>query len=104
MNFSMQSAYNWYRNLLRNPKYRWWVVLATVLYFVSPIDILPDVIPFIGEIDDVFLVTLLVSEVSQLVIERFKARQGSTDTEPTATGDGSTTKAGTVDVDAVVVK
>ncbi|MFM2065069.1 MAG: hypothetical protein RLZZ507_4740, partial [Cyanobacteriota bacterium] len=25
MSFSIQSLYTWYRNVLRNPKYRWWV-------------------------------------------------------------------------------
>lgn len=35
MNFSIQAVYNWYRNLLRNPKYRWWVVLGTALLLIS---------------------------------------------------------------------
>jgi uncharacterized membrane protein YkvA (DUF1232 family) len=52
----------------RNPKYRWWVILGTLLYFISPIDIAPDFIPFVGELDDVILMTLLVSEVSQLAL------------------------------------
>jgi len=104
MNFSIQSVYTWYRNLLRNPKYRWWVILGTLLYFVSPIDIVPDFIPLVGELDDVFLVTLLVSEVSQLVIERFKARQANEDSEATNTAEVSTPTANTIDVDAVSVK
>lgn len=65
MNFSIQSVYNWYRNLLRNPKYRWWVILGTALYFVSPLDIAPDFLPIVGQLDDVFILTLLVSEVSK---------------------------------------
>jgi len=44
------------------------VILGTALYFVSPIDIIPDFFPLVGELDDA-LVTLLVSEVSQLLIE-----------------------------------
>jgi len=56
-----------------NPKYRWWVILGTALYFVSPIDIIPDFFP-LSENDDAFLVTLLVSEVSQLLIEGVKAK------------------------------
>lgn len=68
MKFSIQSLYTWYGDLLRNPKYRWWVILGTLVYLVSPIDVLPDFIPVVGQIDDVFLLTLLVSEVSGLVI------------------------------------
>jgi len=46
------------------------VILGTALYFVSPIDI----IETFGR-NDAFLVTLLVSEVSQLLIEGVKARK-----------------------------
>ena len=102
MNFSIQAVYNWYRNLLRNPKYRWWVILGTALYFISPIDIAPDFIPIVGELDDVFLLTLLVSEVSQMVIEGVKTRKANRDTNATtASSDGT---AATVDVDAVPIK
>lgn len=102
MNFSIQALYNWYRNLLRNPKYRWWVIIGTALYFVSPIDIAPDFLPIIGELDDVFLLTLLVSEVSQMVIEGAKARRANRDI--TSPSDASSTTANTVDVNAVSVK
>ena len=71
MKFSIQSIYAWYRNLLRHPKYRWWVILGTMVYLISPIDIAPDVIPILGQVDDVFLLTLLVTEVSTLVIDSF---------------------------------
>ncbi|MBR8837797.1 MAG: DUF1232 domain-containing protein [Stigonema ocellatum SAG 48.90 = DSM 106950] len=104
MKFSIQAVYNWYRNLLRNPKYRWWVVLGTLLYFVSPIDIAPDFLPIVGELDDVFLLTLLVSEVSQLMIEGFKARKDNVDPTAANTAEGSTSTANTIDVDAIPVK
>jgi uncharacterized membrane protein YkvA (DUF1232 family) len=101
MNFSIQAVYNWYRNLLRNPKYRWWVILGTALYFISPIDIAPDFLPIVGELDDVFLLTLLVSEVSQMVIEGAKARKANSGSNnPTTT----TNTTNTVDVDAISVK
>ncbi|MEB3308963.1 MAG: YkvA family protein [Snowella sp.] len=74
MNFSLESLYGWYRNMIRNPKYRWWIVLGTLAYLWSPIDILPDIFPIIGWIDDGLLVTLLVSEISQLVLTRLKAK------------------------------
>ncbi|NJL90513.1 MAG: DUF1232 domain-containing protein [Coleofasciculaceae cyanobacterium SM2_1_6] len=76
MAFSMQSVYNWYRNIIRNPKYRWWVILGTIVYVLSPFDISPDFIPVVGQIDDVLLMTLLVSEVSQVIVESVKRRQG----------------------------
>jgi uncharacterized membrane protein YkvA (DUF1232 family) len=99
MNFSIQSVYSWYRNTLRNPKYRWWIILGTALYFIMPFDIAPDFLPIVGQLDDVFLLTLLVSEVSQMAIEGYKTRKGKT-TTPNVTD----TTASTVDVDAVSVK
>ena len=107
MNFSIQSLYNWYRNLLRNPKYRWWLILGTLLYFVSPVDFLPDFFPIVGELDDVFLLTLLVTEVSGLMIEGFKERKGNVDAKAAKTAntpEDSTSTANTIDVDAVSVK
>lgn len=77
MNFSIQSLYTWYRNTLRNPKYRWWVIIGTVTYLISPLDISPDFIPIIGQIDDVFLLTLFVTEVSGLVIDGWKTKKGN---------------------------
>lgn len=103
-NFSIQSLYTWYRNTIRNPKYRWWIILGTAAYLFSPIDIAPDFLPIVGQIDDLALVTLLVSEVSQLLIDRYKARQGVNPTETASAGDGSTAGTGTIDVDAATIK
>ena len=55
MNFSIQSVYNWYRDTIRNPKYRWWIILGTLVYLLSPFDISPDFLPILGEIDDFVL-------------------------------------------------
>ncbi|WP_414549244.1 YkvA family protein [Anabaena sp. CCY 0017] len=93
MKFSIPLLYDWYRNLLRNPMYRWWVVLATLLYILSPIDIAPDFIPILGQIDDVLLLSVLFSELSGLALAAWKAGQGSD--QPSAE---------TVDVDAVSVE
>ncbi len=103
-NFSIQSIYNWYRNTIRNPKYRWWMILGTLLYMFSPIDIAPDFIPVIGQIDDVLLLSLLVSEVSQLLIDRVKSRKGETVASSTSDTTDKDTSDKTVDVDAVSVK
>ena len=35
-------------------------------------EFIPNFIPFLGEIDDAVLVTLLVTEVSQLLVDRIK--------------------------------
>ena len=68
--FPLESLYNWYRNIVANPKYRWWVVGGTLLYVLSPVDILPDVFPIIGQIDDAVVITLLATELSALLKER----------------------------------
>jgi uncharacterized membrane protein YkvA (DUF1232 family) len=90
MKFPIQSLYSWYRNTLRNPKYRWWIVLGTFVYLLSPFDILPDLFPLIGEIDDIALVTLLFAEVSQIVVEKLKQRQSGPDMSPSSGADTNT--------------
>lgn len=104
MNFSIQSVYNWYRDTIRNPKYRWWIILGTMAYLVSPIDIAPDFLPIIGQIDDVAIAVLLISEISQMSIDYFKSRQTQTNSASEATSSPSEAKASTVDVDAVSVQ
>jgi uncharacterized membrane protein YkvA (DUF1232 family) len=66
----MSNFIDWYRKLIRDSKYRWLIIAGTLLYLISPIDLLPDMIPIIGQIDDVLILTVLVSEVSQMLIER----------------------------------
>jgi uncharacterized membrane protein YkvA (DUF1232 family) len=73
----IQSFYNWYRQTLRHPKYRWLIIGGTLLYLLSPIDISPDFIPMIGWVDDGIIATLLVSELSSLVLERLNRRKNS---------------------------
>lgn len=75
MNFSLSSIYDWYRNAIRHPKYRWWVMLGTAIYLISPIDIAPDFIPILGQIDDVVLAGLLFTELSQMIMNKLQARQ-----------------------------
>jgi uncharacterized membrane protein YkvA (DUF1232 family) len=48
---------------LRHPASPGWLKLGTaliVLYVLSPIDLLPDAIPFIGVVDDLVLVPLAI--------------------------------------------
>ena len=79
MKISATSIYSWYRNTIRNPKYRWWIILGTLAYLISPIDISPDFIPIAGALDDFVLVSLLVTEVSQLIMDRYKSSQQKDD-------------------------
>lgn len=100
-NFSIQSLYNWYRNLLRHPKYRWWVVIGSLIYLVSPLDISPDVFPVIGWLDDGIIISLLIAEVSQIFKE--KLQQSSTRTDKSAEPN-ETVVGNVVDVKAVEVE
>ena len=48
---------------LRHPAAPGWLKLGTamiVLYLISPIDIIPDALPFIGVVDDLVLVPLAI--------------------------------------------
>lgn len=104
MSFSIQSLYTWYRNIIRNPKYRWWVIGGTLAYVLSPFDISPDFIPIIGQVDDIAIVTLLVAEVSQMVVDFIKLRRGQdTQVVSNMNNQGSTTTDNTIDVNVVSV-
>lgn len=75
MKFIVQPLYNWYRTLLRNSKYRWIVIVGSLLYLVSPIDFATDAIPILGWVDDGVIATVLVTEVSQLLLQQLKQRK-----------------------------
>ena len=97
MNFSLSSLYDWYRNAIRHPKYRWWVMLGTIIYLISPIDIAPDFIPILGQLDDVMIAGLLFTEISQMMIAKLQTRQAN---KNVATENANSE---TVDVDAETV-
>lgn len=96
-----------YRKALQHTKYRWLVIFGTLFYLVSPLDISPDVFPVLGWIDDGLVVSLLVTEVSQLMTQQLKNKRQTTsdsftqplDTEPTNTDDNIPT----ITVDAISV-
>lgn len=102
MKFSIEAFYNWYRDTLRNPKYRWWIILGSLLYLLSPLDISPDFLPIIGWIDDGVVATLLMAEVSSLLLDRLKASK--TENATTTSAASQPDETATVDVDAVSVK
>ena len=101
MNFSLSSLYDWYHDAIRHPKYRWWVMLGTVIYLISPIDIAPDFIPVLGQLDDVMIAGLLFTELSQMMIAKLQSRQESKDVNTTV--DVPNPGSETVDIDAETV-
>ena len=98
MNFT-QVLYDNYRKLIRDSKYRWAIIIASALYILSPIDIAPDFLPIVGWIDDGVVLTLLLTELSAILMERVKAkRDGSSESVAEDMADK------TVTVDSVQVK
>jgi uncharacterized membrane protein YkvA (DUF1232 family) len=73
--FFNQVLQNGVRKALRNPKYRGLALIAALFYLVSPLDIIPDTIPIIGWIDDGVIASIVIGEVSQIVLEQMKNRK-----------------------------
>jgi uncharacterized membrane protein YkvA (DUF1232 family) len=96
MNFSVQAIYDGYRKLIRDSKYRWLIIGGSLLYILSPLDISPDIFPIVGWIDDGVVLTLLVTEVSQILMEKIKARK-DVEADVTTVEANATTKE-TIDV------
>lgn len=94
---------NWFRSLLRNPKYRWVVILGSLFYLFSPLDISPDVFPVLGWIDDGLLVTLVVTELTQMAMDSRRDRINQSTQKANFTDDESIDHESTIDVEAVRV-
>lgn len=92
---------DWYRKLIRESKYRWIVIIGSLIYLISPIDLLPDIVPIVGQIDDVVILTLLVTEVSQFLMERVKVAKGKNSEEM---ADATSATSESVDVNAVPIE
>jgi uncharacterized membrane protein YkvA (DUF1232 family) len=75
MRLVTEAFYRWFRNSIRNPKYRGAIVLASLLYLFSPVDLSTDLIPIVGWIDDGIILTVLTSELAQWAIDARKQRQ-----------------------------
>ncbi len=64
-----------YRTLLGHPIARWIVIIGSLIYLISPVDISPDVIPIIGWVDDGVLITLVATGITEVVLEKRRERQ-----------------------------
>lgn len=51
-----------------------WLLAGAIAYLLSPIDLIPDVIPVLGHLDDVIIVPLLVWLALSLVPRHIKDR------------------------------
>ena len=91
-----------YRKALKHSKYRWLVVLGTVFYLVNPFDFSPDVIPVLGWIDDGLIVSLLITEMGQLMSEQLTRKRSGFVATP-AEADQDLEDIQTITVDAVSV-
>ena len=94
MKINLQSLYGLYSRAIRNPKYRHWIILGTLVYLLSPIDISPDFFPLAGQIDDFLLLSIMLTEVSQMVMTGWRERKEQEQEKPSEK---------TVDVEAVSV-
>ncbi|MEA5509474.1 YkvA family protein [Crocosphaera sp. UHCC 0190] len=101
MNSIIQAFYNWYREKIKHPKYRWFVIIGTVLYLVSPIDIAPDFIPIIGWIDDGLLISLLVAELSSLILENRPKKNTQGNSEGNIQQKDILSQGNTIDVEPI---
>jgi uncharacterized membrane protein YkvA (DUF1232 family) len=75
MKVLIQPLYDLYRKALRHSQWRWVIVLASLVYLVSPVDLSTDLLPVVGWLDDGVIVTILLSELSQVVLEQRQARK-----------------------------
>ncbi|MEO0885190.1 MAG: YkvA family protein [Cyanobacteria bacterium J06648_10] len=104
-NNSISSAlHTLYRKALKHTKYRWVVILGTLVYLVSPLDISPDVFPIIGWIDDGLIASLLITEVSQIVTEELKRKSRFKRTDNTAQTTQVETVINTEDIKTINVE
>lgn len=69
------NPYEIYRKLFRNPKIRPLVIGLTILYILSPIDLLPEFpLGVLGWIDDAILLPIFVSELVQWLFSKGRGR------------------------------
>jgi uncharacterized membrane protein YkvA (DUF1232 family) len=60
------SPIGYYTQFLENPKTRIITIILTIIYLLSPIDLIPDFIPILGWIDDGVLLGFLIQELLKM--------------------------------------
>ena len=62
----------WYKGTYKEiPKKSIIMIIASILYFVSPVDLIPDFIPVIGLVDDAAVIAFAIKQLSA-DLEKFK--------------------------------
>lgn len=95
--------YDQYRKLIRESKFRWLIIVGSALYILSPFDLSPDFLPIVGWIDDGLVLTVLLTEVSAILMEKIKEKKDAANS-PSASTSGVSGDEDAVDVDSVQVK
>lgn len=78
----LKPLYAVYQAVLRHPKYRGLAIAASLLYLLSPVDLLTDFVPVIGWLDDGLVATLLITELSQLLLKKRQAQPEESSEKP----------------------
>lgn len=103
MKLPVKWIYNLHRTALRHPQYRWLVICGTLIYLVSPIDLSPDLLPLLGQIDDIALVMLLVTGLSEIIAQYFQGDRQEVAQSDRQNSHNHSASNQTIDVDAVSV-
>lgn len=53
----------------RNPAARGWLLLGVVIYLISPLDLLPDLIPGLGQVDDLVVLGFTIVQLLGLLFQ-----------------------------------
>lgn len=79
------NPYPIYQKYFRNPKTRIWVIIASLVYIISTIDIIPDVaapLAGLGIVDDGIVVVMFVMEMlNWLTSEQRESKEQQAKTE-----------------------
>jgi len=75
-------------------------IVAGLMYLLSPIDLIPDFIPVLGYLDDIFVIGVVFTQVAKDIklFEQWLATGQTTTSEPTPETDGMQNKTDTVEV------